>query len=75
VPVAIAALGGKVKLRTLRGKVNLSIPPESSSGKLLRLKGQGIRGGDHVAIMMIVLPDHLSEEQKNLFAKIGDARH
>ena len=34
-----AALGGKVKLRTLRGKVNLSIPPESSSGKLLRLKG------------------------------------
>ena len=75
VPVAIAALGGKVKMRTLRGKVNLTIPPESSSGKLLRLKGQGILGGDHVAIMMIVLPDRLSEEQKQLFAEIGDARH
>jgi molecular chaperone DnaJ len=71
VPVAIAALGGKVTLRTIRGDVKLTIPPASSSGKLLRLKGQGIRGGDHVARVMIVLPKRINEEQKKLFAKLG----
>jgi DnaJ-class molecular chaperone len=74
VPVVTAVLGGKVTLHTLRGDVKLTIPPGSSSGKLLRLKGQGIRGGDHVARVMIVLPEHLTEEQKRLFAKIGGAR-
>jgi molecular chaperone DnaJ len=75
VPVAVAALGGKVKVRTIRGEVKLNIPAGSSSKKLLRLKGQGIRHGDHVARVMIVLPKRLTEEQKKLFAKIGDIEH
>jgi len=70
VPVSIAALGGQVELQTLRGKVKLTIPPASSSGKLLRLKGQGILGGDHVARVMIVFPDKLTEKQKEYFGKI-----
>jgi len=74
VPVSIAALGGQVNLQTLRGKVKLTIPPASSSGKLLRLKGQGIRGGDHVARVMIVLPERLTEEQKEQFRKIGSKK-
>jgi len=64
VPVAVAALGGKVRLPTLRGTVELSIPTGSSSGKTLRLRGQGIRGGDHLARVMIKLPDELTEQQK-----------
>lgn len=74
VPVAVAALGGSVKLRTLRGEVKLSIPPGTSSGKRLRLKGQGIRGGDHLARVMIVLPKRLSEQDKKLFEKMLSRR-
>ena len=74
VPVSIAALGGQVRLQTLRGKVKLIIPPASSSGKLLRLKGQGIRGGNHVARVMIVLPDQLTEKQKECFGKIDSKK-
>jgi molecular chaperone DnaJ len=70
VPVATAALGGEVPMRTLRGEVKLKIPPGSSSGKKLRLKGQGILGGDHVARLMIVLPKKLTDRQKKLFAEI-----
>jgi molecular chaperone DnaJ len=73
VPVATAALGGEVSMRTLRGEVKLTVPPGSSSGKLLRLKGQGILGGDHVARLMIMLPKKLTEGQKRLFAQIKDA--
>jgi len=71
VPVAIAALGGKVSVRTLRGNVKLTVPPATSSGKVLRLKKQGLLGGDHLARVMIVLPKNMTEEQKRLFAKIG----
>jgi molecular chaperone DnaJ len=74
VPVATAALGGTVTLRTLHGEVKLRVPPGSSSGKLLRLNGQGIRGGDHIARVMIVLPKNLTEEQKKLFAKIDGGK-
>lgn len=74
VPVDVAALGGKVPLSTLRGEVTLTIPPGSSSGRSLRLKGQGIRGGDQVARVMIVLPDELDHEQKELFARLGERR-
>ena len=56
---------------TPRGDVKLSIPEGSSSGKLLRLKGQGITGGDHVARVMIVLPERLTDEQKKLLTKLG----
>jgi molecular chaperone DnaJ len=70
VPVTTAALGGEVPMRTLRGVVKLKIPPGSSSGKKLRLKGQGILGADHVARLMIVLPKKLTERQKKLFAEI-----
>ena len=58
-----AVLGGKVKVETLTGAVELMIPPNSSSGSKLRLKGRGVPGGgkqlagDLLLILQITLPD------------------
>lgn len=62
-PVSLpdAVLGGKVPVRTPEGTVNMTIPPGSSSGKVLRLKGRGAfvggKRGDLLARLMILLPD------------------
>ena len=72
VPVAldVAVLGGKADVPTLEGTtVSLTIPPLSSSGKRLRLRGKGavLKGadrGDLYAELMITLPEQLNEEAK-----------
>lgn len=59
VPVALrdAVLGAKVTIPTLTGQVSVAIPPYTSSGKTLRLKGKGIAGkGDLLAKVLIILP-------------------
>ncbi len=60
-----AVLGAKVKVPTPNGNVTLSVGPGSSSGKTLRLKGKGIKGGDLLVRLMIVLPEKLGEDLKN----------
>ncbi|MDP9810765.1 DnaJ-class molecular chaperone [Rhizobium tibeticum] len=57
-----AVLGGKVRAPTPSGPVNLTLPPHSNTGKLLRLKGKGIPkkgagAGDIYISLKIVLPD------------------
>jgi molecular chaperone DnaJ len=71
VPMATAALGGKAPMQTLRGRVNLTIPPGTCSGVQLRLGGQGVRGGDHVARVMVTVPRNLTPRQRELFAELG----
>ena len=53
-----AVLGAKVTIPTLTGKVALTIPPNTSSDKILRLKGKGATGkGDLLVRIQILLPD------------------
>ena len=58
-----AVLGGKVPVPTLTGPVNLTLPPHSNSGRVLRLKGKGLPGvggetvGDLYARLVVTLPD------------------
>ena len=56
-----AVLGGKVKVPTVDGPVMLAVPPGSSSGKVLRLKGKGFGGkagrGDQLVTLEIELPE------------------
>ena len=47
VPLALAINGGKVTVPTIDGNVAVSVPPWTSSGKTLRLKGRGINKGGH----------------------------
>ncbi len=80
VPVTIweAALGSKIDLPTPHGQVTLTIPPGSSGGRLLRLKGLGVKraegkSGDIVAELRIAIPDKLSDEQKRLIRELAEA--
>jgi curved DNA-binding protein len=61
VPVAPweAALGAKISVPTPSGEVEVSVPPNSQSGRKLRLKGRGIPAkmpGDLYLILEVVLP-------------------
>jgi len=60
-----AVLGGKIKVPTPKGNVTLSVGPGSSSGKILRLKGKGVKGGDLLVRLMIILPEKMGEDLKN----------
>ncbi|HVW72064.1 MAG TPA: J domain-containing protein [Rhizomicrobium sp.] len=59
-----AVLGGKVPVPTLTGTVSLSVPPNSNTGTILRLKGKGIAAhggsaaGDLYVRLEVSLPDH-----------------
>ncbi len=66
-----AVLGGKVRVPTLDGAVDLSIPRHSQAGRTFRLTGKGLplKGGGHgdlFASLRIVLPDHPSEEVEGM---------
>jgi DnaJ-class molecular chaperone len=74
VPVSLdeAVLGGKVRVPTLDGAVELSIPANTSSGKTFRLRGKGMPGketGDLLATVHIVLPEKSDEELRALMEK------
>lgn len=75
VPLVTAMLGGEVRVTTPDGRgLMLRIPPETPNGKSFRLRGQGMpqlgqpdKRGDLYAEVAVVLPTHLSEEQRRLF--------
>ncbi|MCW2275509.1 DnaJ domain-containing protein [Rhodoblastus acidophilus] len=74
-----AVLGGKIEAPTLGGKVELTLPPKSNSGKTLRLRGKGLPAsggqpaGDLLITLRITLPDgdwaELEEVAKTMQAK------
>lgn len=58
-----AVLGAKVTIPTLTGAVALTIPPNTSSDKILRLKGKGVPNkGDLLVRVQVLLPDHPDSE-------------
>lgn len=63
-----AALGAKITLPTLQGKITLTIPPNSQSGQRLRIKGRGLPGktgqGDLYAVLNVVMPSKVTEASK-----------
>jgi curved DNA-binding protein len=71
-----AALGGKIKLPTLQGEIQLTIPPNSQSGKRLRVRGRGLKTktgqGDLYAILNVVMPSESTEPAVELWKKLAD---
>ena len=60
VPITLyeAVLGGKVRVPTLDGEAELTLPANVNTSKALRLKGKGLRGkGDLYATLKVVLPE------------------
>jgi curved DNA-binding protein len=75
VTLAEAALGAKIDVPTPRGTVKLSIPPGTSSGTKLRVKGHGVApkngsAGDLLAEIQIVLPKNLTPADREAIGQI-----
>ena len=74
-----AVLGGVVKVPTIDGAVNLTIPSETQSGKVFRLKGKGItsyrdtRIGDLYCKLQIETPVNLDSKQKSLLKQFEES--
>ena len=74
-----AALGAEVPVPTLEGDARVKVPPGSSSGRRLRLRGQGLPGsggaqaGDLYAVVMIQVPKKLTKRERDLFEKLASA--
>jgi DnaJ-class molecular chaperone len=75
VPITLyeAVLGGKVRVPTLDGAVEIRVPPGTSSGRTFRVGGKGMPGvgrtGDLYATVRIALPDKEDRELENLMRK------
>jgi curved DNA-binding protein len=70
-----AALGKKVTVPTLAGKVGLTLPPNSQTGHKLRLKGRGLPGeppGDQYVVLRIVTPEPTTPEAKALYKRMAE---
>jgi molecular chaperone DnaJ len=79
VPVSFAkaALGGDVQVTTLKEAVDMKIPAGTQSGKMFRLKGQGMPAvhgehyGDLYARVMIEVPVHLNSRQREILEEFS----
>lgn len=76
VPISFneAVLGGNVEVPTLHGEtVTVKVPAGSSSGKLLRVKDKGLKGGHFYVRLKIVVPQVLSEEAERIVKLFASA--
>lgn len=77
VPISIdeAVLGAKIEVPTIGGRVQLSIPKGTNSGRVFRLKGKGIKcagrseAGDQLVTVRIVLPDTIDDSLAYFFSE------
>ncbi|MCK0197104.1 J domain-containing protein [Ancylobacter sp. 6x-1] len=74
VPLQDAVLGGKLRVPTLGGSVDLTIPAWTQNGRTFRLRGKGMPNthgghGDLLATARIALPDDRDPELEELMRK------
>ncbi len=77
-PISIsqAVLGCEIKVPTLSGKVKMKVPPGTQSGKIFRIRGQGLPylnsgyTGDLFAQIIIMVPTKITTEEKSLYEKL-----
>ena len=72
---AEAVRGAKIDIPTPYGEVTLTVPPGTSSGKRLRLRGQGVkrpgvRAGDLFVELRIVVPESLDDKSAKLLDQL-----
>lgn len=72
------ALGDDIEVPTLKGKAKLAVSSGTQSGKILRMRGKGIRHlnahgvGDQLVRVIVWTPAKLSEKEKNIFRELGE---
>ena len=80
-PLVDAVLGSEQEVPTIKGKVMLTVPPESQNGQMFRLKEQGMpqmgqpdQRGDLFATLKVMLPTNLTEQERDLFGRLKEIR-
>lgn len=75
---AQAALGDKIDVPTLDGRVNMTVPAGTQTGKTFRLRGKGFPGlddssrGDQFVQVVVETPVNLNEEQRGLLKRFAE---
>ncbi len=69
-----AALGSKVEIPTVKGKISMAIAPGTQSGTKLRIKGRGLgrEPGNQYVIVQIHTPPAETDEQKALYEQMAE---
>jgi len=71
-----ALLGCAVEVPTLAGNVTLQVPPKSSTGRMLRLKGRGLtfedNVGDQYVEILVVIPADINDEEIALYTRLQE---
>ncbi|MFN3316500.1 MAG: molecular chaperone DnaJ, partial [Raineya sp.] len=76
-----AALGASVEVPTIDGKVKIKIEPGTQSGKILRLKGKGVKDlqsyerGDQLIHVNIWTPKKLTNEERAILEKLRNSKN
>ena len=69
-------LGCAVEIPTLNGNVTLQVPPKSSTGRMLRLKGRGLTSGDLIGDqyveILVVIPADIKDEEIALYTRLQE---
>jgi len=72
-----AALGTTVSVPTLGGRVDLRVPPDSDTGRKLRLRGRGLPGkpaaGDQIVELEVRAPRAETDAQKDLYRRMAES--
>lgn len=72
-----AALGARIEIPTLHGRIQLRIPANSQSGQRLRIRGKGLPGrghqGDLFAVLKVVMPPGHDERTEALWRELSSA--
>ena len=76
-----ASLGASIEVPTIDGKVKIKIDPGTQSGKMLRLKGKGIKDingyskGDQLIMVNVWTPTQLSREEKQTLENLRSSEN
>lgn len=78
VSLYVAVLGGEVLVPTMDGQVKLKVKPETQNGTKVKLSGKGFtvykkdgNFGDLFITYKVLIPTHLTDEEKNLFIQLS----
>jgi len=76
-----AALGANLEVPTIEGKVKIKVDPGTQPGKILRLRGKGIKDlngygrGDQLIHLNVWTPKNVSSEERDLLEKLRESQN
>ncbi|MFH1862672.1 MAG: J domain-containing protein, partial [bacterium] len=79
VPDYLAALGGKVEFDAPRSRISVVLPPNTTSGKRMKIRNKGLpkrdgNFGDLIVKINVTVPEEVTKEQEELYRKLRDLK-